>query len=494
VNFNIRVFAYLNGQTDLEKCLVCGGDLVPKRNPILYCSTKCIANSPFIRSKTMETNSARYGVDNFAKVAEFKTISISRNRELYGVDNYAETAECKDKKRKTSLEKYGCTHPLKNYTVLEKQKKTNLKNFGKEHFSQTDQFKTFVRNKILGEYYSPEIRVILEDKNKMNKMFEESSHNCQVLANILKVSFCTITRYLKLHDIPLKFEKFNSAAEIHLLNLIKDFYVGEIITNTRKLIPPFEIDIYFPEHGLAIEFNGVYWHSENQGKDKNYHLNKTLACEKQGIQLLHIFDNEPLELWLSVVKSKLGICDHKIGARKTIVRDVSDLESRSFLEQNHLQGYVSAAIRKGLFHEGKLVALMTFNKSRFSKSHDWELIRFCSEKNYQVIGAASKLLKAFRIENKGSIISYANRRWSNGKLYQAIGFTYLRTSTPNHFYTKDYVNLHSRNRFQKHLLKDKLAILDPDLSAWKNMLMNGYDRIWDCGNLVYENELNLSIE
>ncbi|MBR4315953.1 MAG: hypothetical protein IKP65_03150, partial [Alphaproteobacteria bacterium] len=62
------------------------------------------------------------------------------------------------------------------------------------------------------------------------------------------------------------------------------------------------------------------------------------------------------------------------------------------------------------------------------KNYDYELIRFASKIGYQVIGGASKLLSYFRKQYKGSIISYADRRYSNGKLYEAIGFKLIGKS------------------------------------------------------------------
>jgi hypothetical protein len=66
---------------------------------------------------------------------------------------------------------------------------------------------------------------------------------------------------------------------------------------------------------------------------------------------------------------------------------------------------------------------MTFSKPRFNRNYKYELVRFASKLGTQVIGGASKLLKYFEINyNPKSIISYADRRYSNGKLYYALGF------------------------------------------------------------------------
>jgi len=43
---------------------------------------------------------------------------------------------------------------------------------------------------------------------------------------------------------------------------------------------------------LAFEFNGTYFHSYENTKDINYHLNKTKLCEEKNIKLVHIWEDE----------------------------------------------------------------------------------------------------------------------------------------------------------------------------------------------------------
>jgi hypothetical protein len=137
---------------------------------------------------------------------------------------------------------------------------------------------------------------------------------------------------------------------------------------------------------------------------------------------------------------------------------------------------------------------MTFGKSRYNKKYQYELIRFCNKINTLVTGGASKIFKYFiRNYNPESLISYADLRYSKGALYEKLGFTKLKSSTPNYFYfhKNNTLKLMSRVQFQKHKLKDKLDIYDPELTEYQNMLNNGYDRIWDCGNGVYEYKHNV---
>ena len=130
---------------------------------------------------------------------------------------------------------------------------------------------------------------------------------------------------------------------------------------------------------------------------------------------------------------------------------------------------------------------MTFGKCRFDKKHEWEMLRFCSKLGYHVPGAASRLLKYFEMTYKPkSLVSYADRRWSQGKLYKVLGFKLNHISAPNYYYLTPFNTLESRIKYQKHKLKNILEKYDENLSEVENMKNNKYFRIFDCGNLVYE--------
>ena len=257
--------------------------------------------------------------------------------------------------------------------------------------------------------------------------------------------------------------------------------------SNRTILNGKELDIYLPEHKIAIEYNGIYWHSSGKKEDdavkRKQHLEKTELCANQGIELLHINEGDNVELWKQVIKNKLGL-NKRIYARNTTTRLISNKEANNFLEHNHLQGKCASSINLGLYHENKLLSVMTFGKARYSDA-DWELIRFCTKGGYTVVGGASKLLKMFRTHNKGVIIGYANKRWSVGNLYEKLGFDYLHDSEPCYWYIKDNKCWH-RSKFMKHKLKEELETFDPKLSEVENMYNNKFRRIWDCGNKVYK--------
>jgi very-short-patch-repair endonuclease len=270
--------------------------------------------------------------------------------------------------------------------------------------------------------------------------------------------------------------------------------------NIRKTIYPLELDFYLPEYNVAIEVDGIYWHGEKKGKDKNYHLNKTNLCKDKNIKLLHITDYE-LKFKKRIVESKLksilNISKRKIHGRKCEVREIDTKLKSKFLNKYHLQGNDKASVKLGLFYKDKLVSVMTFCKRRIamgkksSEEGEYELSRYCGNFNFYVIGGASKLLKYFeRNYTPSKIVTYADKRWSMGDLYFKLGFTHTHDSKPNYWYfDSHYIHnekIYHRFNFRKSELSKKLDKFDPNKTEWQNMKDNMFDRFWDCGNMVFE--------
>ena len=83
----------------------------------------------------------------------------------------------------------------------------------------------------------------------------------------------------------------SSAGEREVADFISDLGFSPK-RNDRSVINPFEIDIFVEDSGKAIEFNGVYWHSEEQKADKNAHLSKLMRCQSKGIGLLQVWEDD----------------------------------------------------------------------------------------------------------------------------------------------------------------------------------------------------------
>lgn len=281
-----------------------------------------------------------------------------------------------------------------------------------------------------------------------------------------------------------------SYQETDLLSCIKSIYDGEIIDRSKTIISPYELDIVIPDKKIAIEYCGLYWHSELSGKDRKYHLSKLELCNEKGYRLITIFEDEWLsnkDLVISRLKNILSLDNERIYARQCTVKEITVTEAKKFCNENHLQGYNGSNIKLGLFYNDELVSVMTFSKPSISKGgknrnrNIWELQRFCSKRGITVVGGASKLLKYFeRTYDWIQIFSYADRRWSNGNLYEKLGFDFDKYTVLNYWYFKS----NKLERIHRFALR-KQPYESKNKTEWELRQDEGYNRIWDCGNIKY---------
>ena len=431
-----------------------------------FCSNNCCAK--YQLDKIKETNLKKYGVENVFQVDIYKDKIKETNLKKYGNECARKNDIINNKIKETNLKKYGYISPASN-------KKVKMKN------SNIQLNRTF--NKIKRLYEENDIELLF-DRNNYNGCFIENNKWIKYPFKCVKCGYEFKRQISYNYNCPKCSPK--SKYEFEIEEFLNNLNISHI-KNTKEIITPFELDFYISTKNLAIEFNGIHWHSELMGKDRNYHLNKTNLCLDKSVTLLHIFENEWIEkqnIWKSIIKSKLNMYDTTIYARKCEIREVENKEKNEFLDNSHLQGQDKSSYKYGLYYENEFVSLLTICKPRYNKNYDWEISRFCNKLNCKVIGGFSKLLKHARKHLNGSIITYSDLRYSQGDLYRNNGFFELKNSNPNYFYIVEN-SLKSRIQFQKHKLNEQLEYFDEELSEWENMMMNGYDRIWDCGNKVF---------
>jgi len=439
----IQEIALLNSKTELSKTKRMNTKI---KNDTLH-------NSIFVIQKSKQTKKEKYNDENFVNLEKIKETKLIRFND-------------------------------ENYNNRKKAKDTMTLKYGVDSFAKSDIFKEKFSN-IFNPTYNHFLNIENFNDDYIQKNFIKND-NFDLESACIYFN-CTFNAFKKKSYYSTK-----HAIGRTVLDGFKVLYNDFFYYNDRKTIKPFELDMVSLDNKLAIEYNGLYWHCHVY-KEKNYHLVKTNLCEKNELQLFHIFENEwvePLkkEIWKSKINLKLKDTNvTKFFARKCVIKELKSNEIKGFLNENHLQGYISSSYNLGLFFNEKLVSVMTFSKSRMNKSYDWEMIRFCSLNNTIVIGAGGKLLSFFEKEKKpNSLISYANRRWSNGNFYKKLNFTFSHLTKPNYFYFKkgSYV-LHSRNQFQKHMLSKKLPFFNNTISEEQNMFLNQYYKIYDCGNMVF---------
>lgn len=510
-----RVYYVLNGLTDIVRCEVCGKPMyknAPNLTAGIYpnCSRKCASINKKTRDKVKKTCNDRFGCDNVFQNENIKAKSRSTMLDRYGVEYTHQSKQLTDKCRKTCLEHYGVDHQWKNKDVQAKNRSTILQKYGndsplnvqsfKDKFKITrkiNRYNSLLENKFVIPNFSLDefLKVEFPEDTMLSWKCIENTHN-HVFESVLDennlVRHGSPARCLICHPITNCF----SQEETEVVEYIKSIYDGKVLNRTsenRQLIAPQEIDILIPSKKIGIEFDGLYYHCDDSNKDKNYHLHKTERMEKLGWKLIHIFEDEWVnkrEICKSRLCSALGCNLRKIFARKCSIEEISYNETEEFLNRTHIQGSVKSKINIALKYEGRIVSVMTFGKPRFEKGYDFELLRFSNELFTQVIGGAGKMLKYFeRNYRPKSIISYADRRWSKGDLYNALGFSFKGYSRPSYWYVKGVFNRENRVKYQKHKLSHILKNFDKNLSEMENMRNNGFRVIWDCGNMVFEKHL-----
>lgn len=276
-----------------------------------------------------------------------------------------------------------------------------------------------------------------------------------------------------------------SEGERELYQYIQQLY-PHAINGYRKSYHSKEIDIFIPELNIGFEFNGLYWHSEpvllHNNKSPKSDFDKKQEFKLQGIKLIQIFEDEwhtHKEIVKSRIANILRATKENIYARKCIVKEISSKEAADFCNKNHIMGAGRSNIRFGLYFNHKLVSVMTFSQSNISrKVFTWELNRFASQLNTNVIGGASKLFRAFiKHINPTNVISYADNRWSDGNLYKMLGFEKVSDGTPNYW----YILPNTCARIHRFSLRKTAA--DPKNSTEKAVRESqGYSRIWDSGS------------
>ena len=313
------------------------------------CCAKCA------KEKIKKTSIEKFGKEHYSQTEEYEISYKKSVKEKYGVEHHTQNNDVKEKSKNTCLEKYGVEYYTQTDEYKEKYKNTCLEKYGVENTFQSEKFKNKIKETNLEKYGVENIMYLDKNKNRISKISREIRKNyilekhknikfneidyknnnfnihcdkCDMDYNITPSLFKNRTRTdseICLICNPLNYGH-TSDKENKLYNFIKENYNGEILQNKRKIISPYELDIYIPEMKLAFEFNGVYWHSELY-KDKDYHLNKTESCLENDISLIHIWEDDwyyKQEIVKSMILNKIGMTTTKIYARKTEVKEVID--------------------------------------------------------------------------------------------------------------------------------------------------------------------------
>jgi len=303
------------------------------------------------------------------------------------------------------------------------------------------------------------------------------------IAGDIGVSLQTVCNYF--HKLKIPITRHNqSRGERELALKLTDMELN-VELGQRNIIPPYELDLYLPDHKLAIEYCGLYWHSDQVQHDIQYHKRKHDMCKEMNIQLFTLFEDEWEHNSQAVIKkitNAVGLDVKSLYARNTVISEISSKTAATFLDKYHIQRSGSGSIRYGLYHGRELVAVMLFSKLN-KMTGSYTLTRYASSQ--RVVGGFSKLLKKFeRSHAWTNIVSFADQRWSNGKLYFSCGFELDKIIPPDYYYVKGLTRYHKFN-FRHSKIAHRFTNYDSMLSESQNCKMNGYSKLWDCGKMKF---------
>lgn len=270
-------------------------------------SSKSKEEKTVIFEKRKATNKRLYGDENYSL---FGSASFKKNlKDKYGDEHYNNREQCKQ----TCLNKYGAKSNLSIPDVHQELVKKSWSNECRAKRMQNN-----IDNYGLSSVVCSAAFIDKAQKSKRQHIEEvEVENDCLLKSEAIRkygqgfkslgLEYLKIGNhlYVKNSDIPL-IEKYTnegthtngyiSKCEKEVLDYVKSICNLKVDENCTSVVPNenhrfFELDIFIPDIKLAIDFNGVYWHSITF-KDIYYHQRKTACCRKCGISMLHIFEDQ----------------------------------------------------------------------------------------------------------------------------------------------------------------------------------------------------------
>ena len=344
------------------------------------------------------------------------------------------------KAKKRNLEKYGVESTFQLENVKEKIKNTKKMKYGDEMYNNME------KNR---QTYGTETLFLVKENQRKSELY----------GSIVPPKSGTSKEEIEIGDF---------------LNSLSSYRFEK----NKTLLENRELDFYCEELKLAIEYCGLYWHSDLFKKD-NYHYEKYKKCLEKNINLITIFEDEwkhRKDIVKDFIRSKLGIFEQRIYARECSFVEHRDF---SFFNENHIQGRPNT-IKRGfcLVWKGEIVGSVSFSKHH--RNYDnIVLSRLAFKKGVQVIGGTSKLIKnALQHMEYSSILTWSDNRFTDGELYRKNGFRFVKELRPDYSY---YKNDNKFIRYSKQNMTKTKINCPKHLTEREFCASLKYFRIYDCG-------------
>lgn len=190
---------------------------------------------------------------------------------------------------------------------------------------------------------------------------------------------------------------------------------------------------------VSGRLNIVYWDLS----DREVVESLSSGLPKDGA--VHVFSDEwvrRMDQCTGFIRARAGLFDRKVWARKCDVRQVPKDDAKEFVNRFHIQGFNRLGLAFfGIYDGDELAGLLSLGRhSRKIDQSKVVLDRLCFKAGVQVVGGASKLMKRAvewaTGEGYYEIITFSDNRWTDGKVYESLGFGLERKLRPDYCYVR----------------------------------------------------------
>ena len=281
----------INQVADVPKCAVCENLAkwhIDKRNYRLFCGGSCA--SKWVAKEYSKKCIHSFGVSHHSKVKGWSDKVKATCQIKYGVDHPSQLEKVKENRKQTCIKKYGGSAPsssafvrqkmeqtnLQKYgvkvateleTIRKKRETTNIKKYGVPFALQSQSFRDKLRKTNFDRYkrfshmqqqFSDYCFTIISDQKNLESFLKNKS--ILLAAKELGIGYSSLYQIITKFNLKIVNNGLGSSS---LQNEIFSWFKNQnidVVKSSRKIITPYEIDLYLPCFKMAIEVNGDYWH------------------------------------------------------------------------------------------------------------------------------------------------------------------------------------------------------------------------------------------
>ena len=441
------------------------------------------ANAPRLKSEEYKEQVRQTNLDIFGHESAMQSEEIKQKHknimfDKHGVENASQVEGSREKAGDTMFDKYGSRSYTSSDIGKEHIKQVVNDRFGVDNVFQNEEIKQQIKetNNIKYGYDYPlqdperakkHGQIVLQSKIKSGKV---RTHENKTVKEWAEQNGFSRSRFSVLvtqygFESAVAMTPHESSLETRFKQLLEELnikYEQQFRVGTKKA------DFFLPEKNIICECDSLYWHSESEQTNNNYHVEKRQLYLDNGYYPL-FFREEEINNTPNIVKSiilnKLE-GNNKIFARKCNL-SVTKKDDIQFFKTNHLMGNGNGYCF-WLEYMGEMVSCMAIKRTNIANG-EYEVSRFCNILNTSITGGFSRLLSyaISNLKDMKQLSTFIDLRYGSGQYLTEFGFVKSDKAYPSFRWTNGSIS-YGRMKFTGSTGYD-----------------NGYTKIWDCGQQKY---------